>query len=235
VVVYFDPYLSDSVEAEHGALYHRQVAAPLAPAEVDDADFVLVSHGHIDHCDPDTLPALAQASPDCRFLAPGELRETLVGFGIAESRILAPSEKWIPLAEDLRVHPVPAAHPEIERDADGGLRYLGYVLECGGRRIYHAGDTSANAELIAALARLAPIHVAVLPVNELNFFRSRMGIVGNMSVREAFLLAEEIGAETLVPVHWDMFEPNSVHPEEVELLRQKLTPPFELRFAPAEI
>lgn len=234
-VCYFDPYLSDSVEAEHGPLYRRQVAPPMRPDAVIDADFVFITHGHIDHCDPETLPALAQASPDCRFLAPSELRKTLVGFGIAEDRILDPIEKWIPLASRVRVHPVPAAHPEIERDAQGALRCLGFVLDCGGRRVYHAGDTSPDQKLIDALRALAPIHVAVLPVNEFNFFRSQMGIVGNMSVREAFALAAEIGAELLTPVHWDMFAPNSVYPEEVELLFDKLAPPFDLRFQPEEL
>ena len=45
------------------------------------------------------------------------------------------------------------------------------------------------AGVIDALNALAPIAVAILPVNEFNFFRSRQGIVGNMSVREAFGLA----------------------------------------------
>ncbi len=234
-VCYFDPYLSNSVEAQHGPLYRRLVDRPISPEAVVDADLVLITHGHLDHCDPGTLPLLAEASPECRFLAPGELRQALVGFGIDESRILDPVEKWISLSPDLRVHPVPAAHPEIERDAEGALRALGFVLECGSRRIYHAGDTSPDQALIDALQALAPIHVAILPVNEPSFFRTRMGIIGNMSVREAFDLAREIDAELLTPVHWDMFAPNSVFPEEVELLFDKLAPPFDLRFRPEEL
>ena len=50
-----------------------------------------------------------------------------------------------------------------------------------------------------------------------------------MSVREAFQYAEEIGARTVIPIHWDMFEPNSVLPEEIELLYAKLQPDFRLR------
>ena len=234
IVLYVDPYLSDSVENVHGPEYRRQRPIPMAPAEVDDADYVLITHEHLDHCDPETLPAIAVASPECSFLAPRELRKTLLGFGIGEERILPADESWLSLGPGVQVHPVPAAHPAVERDGDGCLRYLGFVIDCGGKRIYHAGDTSPHEHVIEALNALAPIAVAILPVNEFNFFRSRKGIVGNMSVREAFGLAEEIGAEMVVPVHWDMFTPNCTYPEEIELIYDKLEPPFELCFEPSE-
>ena len=53
-----------------------------------------------------------------------------------------------------------------------------------------AGDTSVYEELLSCLKSVAPIDVAFLPVNE-GTFRDRRGIVGNMSVREAFELADE--------------------------------------------
>ena len=238
-VVYVDPYLSDSVEKIHGARYERMVSAPTRPEDIDDANYVLITHEHLDHCDPDTLPALAATSPNCLFLAPYEVGKALEGFGICEERILAPNETWLPLGSGVQVHPVPAAHPLVERDGNGFLRYFGYVIDCEGTRIYHAGDTSPHEHVIKSVCELGPIDVALLPVNEINFFRSRMGIVGNMSVREAFGLAIEIGAKTVVPIHWDMFEPNCVYPEEIQLVYEKMFPstqrPFALAFNPGEL
>jgi L-ascorbate metabolism protein UlaG (beta-lactamase superfamily) len=234
-VVYIDPYLSDAVEECEGALYRRQTPAPFEARSVRDADWVLISHGHLDHCDPAALPEIARASPDCLFLGPNEIRSVLGDLGVPEHRIVEPKECWLPLAEGLQLRPVPAAHPCVERDDEGQLRCLGFVLEHDGRRIYHAGDTSVHEQLIRELAALAPIHTALLPVNERNFFRDRLGITGNMSVREAFQLAEEIGVETLVPIHWDMFALNSVFPEEIFLLYEKLQPPFSLQLNPMEL
>ncbi|MBW2419719.1 MAG: MBL fold metallo-hydrolase [Deltaproteobacteria bacterium] len=248
-VVYLDPYLSDSVEESEGPRFRRLVPRPMAPEQIDDADFVLLTHAHMDHCDPGTLPQLAEASPLARFLGPAEVREALLDFGVDAGRILVPAEKWQALTPELRVYPVPAAHPELERDREGGARCLGFVLDYVGnrdagnrdagnrdeRRIYHAGDTSPCHELIRVLRSLRPLHVGLIPVNECSFFKERLGIVGNMTLREAFLLAEEIGVETLVPIHWDMFAPNSVSREEIELLYGELAPPFELSIDPVEL
>jgi L-ascorbate metabolism protein UlaG (beta-lactamase superfamily) len=56
-----------------------------------------------------------------------------------------------------------------------------------------------------------------------------------MSVREAFQMAAELGATTLVPIHWDLFAPNSVFREELLLLYDLLRPPFRMMLNPANL
>ena len=232
-VVYVDPYLSDYVEQMEGAELRRLVPAPLAPDEVRDGDWVLVTHAHIDHCDPLTLVPLAQSSPRCRFVGPEPVLEALRKHGIDGRRLQRADEKrWLPLGEGLKVIAVPAAHPVIARGADACAQCVGYVMEYRGRRIYHAGDTSVADELLASLRRLAPIEVAFLPVNERNYFRDRRGIIGNMSIREAFGLADEVGIGTVVPVHWDMFAPNCVPRQEIELAYRLLKPACAMKIRP---
>ncbi len=41
----------------------------------------------------------------------------------------------------IRFTGVPAAHNDIERDEKGKCRFMGYVIEAGGKKIYHSGDT----------------------------------------------------------------------------------------------
>lgn len=233
--LFIDPYLSDSVEKAEGPDMRRLARPPLAPSEVRDADWVLVTHAHIDHCDPDTLLPLAEASPNCNFLAPYEARDHILRWGLSAERVRKAREEWLALGPDLRVHAVPAAHPGLERDSEGDPRCVGYVVEFQGRRFYHAGDTSPSEETLKALKSLRPIETVFLPVNEANFFRARRNIVGNMSVREAFGMAQELGARVLVPMHWDMFAPNSVFPEEVDLLHDRLKPPFEILWKPEAV
>jgi len=233
--VYLDPYLSNSVQELDAPDLERRVPLPFTPGSVVDADWVLVTHEHIDHCDPQTLPQVASASPQARFIGPAPVLRRLQEWGIAETRLRLAIEDWMELREGLRVRAIAAAHPEIERDAQGRLNCVGYLIEYAGKRIYLAGDTAVRQEIIDTLVALGPVHTAFLPVNEQNFFRARRGIIGNMSVREAFHFAAEIGVQQVVAVHWDMFAANAVDPEEIRLVHRQMKPGFRLHLTPTFI
>jgi len=234
-IVYIDPYLTNRVAELEGADLHRLVPVPVAPGDISDAHWILISHIHLDHCDIGTLLPMCKASPKAQILCPREVALTLRKEGLGEDRVHIAEERWHSLCGSATVMPVPASHPALERDDAGYLRYVGYVIEHGGRRIYHAGDTSVEQAIIDRIKELAPIDVVFLPVNERNFYRERRGIIGNMSVREAFLFGEEIGARVVVPMHWDMFAPNSVYPEEIELVYARMRPGFEMKLQPTSV
>ncbi len=221
-VIYIDPYLSNSVQELHSRDLVRQVPIPYPPEQVEDADWILITHEHTDHCDPQTLPALAAASPRAVFFGPAPVCQLLTSWGIAPNRVRSPGEDWVELTPNLSLRAMPAAHPEIERGSDGNWRYLGYLVKLTNEVLYFAGETRVTDDLLTALHSAKPIHTAFLPVNEINFFRNRKEIIGNMSVREALGLAEELGIEQVVATHWDMFATNSVYPEEICLVHERM-------------
>jgi L-ascorbate metabolism protein UlaG (beta-lactamase superfamily) len=234
-VVYVDPYLSNSVQRLDAPDLERLIPVPALPESIIDADWVLLTHEHIDHCDPDTLPVLARASENARFMGPAPVLDLLREWGIAGERLSLAAEAWADLATGLQVHAVPAAHPAHERDPNGRSRYVGYVIGSNGSRLYLAGDTGVTEQLIECLQRLKPINCAFLPVNEQNFFRARRGIIGNMSVREAFQLADELGVKVVIPMHWDMFAANSVAIDEIRAVYEQMQPGFRLLMQPDHI
>lgn len=235
VTVYIDPYLSDAVEKADGPDFRRLVPIWKLPGLVRDADWVLITHSHMDHCDLDTLLPISRSSHRCRFVGPKDVRAILAARGIAATRLVPAVHQWLDLGEDLRVHPVVAAHPDLRFDEDGASHCVGYVIEYRERRIYHAGDTLLNESVLRAVRALMPIEVAILPVNERNYYRDSRGIIGNMSVREAFQFAADIEAATLVPVHWDMFALNAVHREELETFHRLERPPYSLSLNPVRL
>ena len=228
LTVLVDPYLSNSVQELEAPDLVRQVPIPYQPHELTSVDWVLITHDHMDHCDPHTLPALAKASPQARFVGPLAVRRQLEQWGIAQERILPTPVAELDLGEELTVQAMPAAHPKIRLDQNGQLLAVGYLFRRQDKNLYLAGDTAVCDELLAALKLAAPIDTALLPGNEDNFFRRRMGIVGNMSIREAFGLAAEVGIEKVAPVHWDMFAVNSTSPKEIEAVYASTPWPFEL-------
>ena len=231
-VIYIDPYLSNSVQELDSADLVRLTPILIDPDNIRDANWVLITHDHIDHCDPHTLPRIAAASPNCMFIGPSTVLANLATWGVPVERLLALEKGWMRLADGLQLHHVPAAHPEIDIDQRGLPKCVGYVIEYQEKRMYFAGDTGLCDELVDALIRLSPLDTAFLPVNEQNYFRRKHGIIGNMSVREAFGLAQVLGIKQVVPVHWDMFISNSVFKEEIEVIHEKMDMGFRLLMNP---
>lgn len=228
LTVLVDPYLSNSVQELDSPDLVREVPILYNPSELVGVDWVLITHEHMDHCDPHTLPILAEANPKARFMGPLSVREQLADWGISEKRIHKASPNDYVLGNNLQVHSVPAAHPKVRLDKDNQPHTVGYLFKYKNKIFYLAGDTAVCDELIRELKQIGPIDLALLPVNEDNYFRRRRGIVGNMSIREAFGLAAEVGIKSVVPVHWDMFSVNSTSPAEIKAVYDSTKWPFNL-------
>ena len=237
--IYVDPYLSNSVAELVNKNFQRLTDPPMTPSSVTNADWVLITHDHMDHCDPKTLPQLAKASPKAHFLAPKPCLSAMKSWGIDPARLhLATdmAENMVHhLTDSISLTVIPAAHPTIERDLQGHPRFVGFVLNIANHRIYLSGDTSANFEVMSAAKAAGPLHTAFLPVNEANFFRDLDGIIGNMSLREAFGFATEIGCQNVVPVHWDLFDGNEVTPQEIEAVYRRHSFAFHIHMIPPTI
>jgi L-ascorbate 6-phosphate lactonase len=173
---------------------------PLAQA-AEGVDVLLVTHEHLDHLDLSFLPTVLERSPSVLVVLPAPLVELgdVIELGGVELRV------------------VPAHHGVTMEDAygDGSAvggrpRFVGYVLGAT-RRVYHAGDTIVTDELRGALRNL-DVEVALLPINGRDPEREARGIVGNMNAAEAVELALELGAQQLLPYHWDGFTGNTVPP-----------------------
>jgi L-ascorbate metabolism protein UlaG (beta-lactamase superfamily) len=213
--VFCDPFLS----AHDGRTWQSPIdAAGLAR----EADVVLVSHEHIDHLDRPTLQAAA-AQSHFTLVVPRPLREEAIALGISPERVIGAQPEETITLEGIRVHPVPARHGVNVSDAynfgedlsNGQVRYLGYVVELGGERLYHAGDCIPYEGQIERLRALRP-SVACLPINGRDFYReTERNLVGNMDFREAARLAADIGTEVLVPMHWELFAHNRGFPRDL--------------------
>lgn len=193
----------------------RRYESGLAAARAEGVDAVLVTHEHRDHLDTESAPAIAAASPGAVFVVPTPIVDMVTELGIGAERVVGLQPGGTLEVAGLTIRAVPAMHGVTMADAygfggsisDGLVRFLGYVLDAGGTRVYHAGDTIAFDGMDAMLRELA-IDLAMLPINGRDPAREARGIVGNLTEREAAWLADAIGAEAVVPMHHDLFERN---------------------------
>jgi L-ascorbate metabolism protein UlaG (beta-lactamase superfamily) len=233
LLVCVDPYLTDSVAERHGELFRRRFPAPVLPGQLADLRWIFLTHAHEDHTDLATLLPLLQAAPQAMVAAPRECRELLTAAGVPRARMAQPGPGWTSLDRGLQVRAVPAAHLNLEVHETGEWRCVGYLFRWAEGLLYHAGDTVPHPAILQALENERAPGWALLPVNERNYFRAARGIIGNMSVREAFEFAEVIGARHLVPLHWDLFPGNGTSVEEIRLLHRQLAPRLELQLLTA--
>src|SRR5690606_40201862 len=66
-------------------------------------------------------------------------------------------------------------------------------------------------ELISDIKSYRP-HIAILPINGQDYFRTSRWIIGNMNYRDAVDFGVTIGADMILPVHYDMFANNRENP-----------------------
>jgi L-ascorbate metabolism protein UlaG (beta-lactamase superfamily) len=203
-----DPYLSDSLTKKYEATdkpHVRLTERVVDPARLDFINVVTSSHNHTDHLDAETLLPLIAANPNLKLVIP-EVNRAFV----AERLHCDPA--W-PIGLDIgrstyvsgyRIEAVPAAHEQLSAE------YVGYVIEAGRVRIYHAGDTVLY-EGMADRLRPLKVDIALLPINGSSPERR---VAGNLNGREAAQLAYDIGAKTAIPMHYDMFTFNTASPDE---------------------
>ncbi|HVU69090.1 MAG TPA: MBL fold metallo-hydrolase [Ktedonobacteraceae bacterium] len=208
-IAYIDPYLSDAIAESGGPA--RRFALPMNPATIQHANVVFATHEHADHADGATLGPLLAASPQATLVTSPQGREIALQAGVASTRIVVPRLGERITQGALTYTAIPAAHYAYEVDRAGHSRWMGFLIECNGVTLYHAGDTILIPEILAALAGQR-IDLALLPINGRDFFRERREIVGNLWPREAVELAVAINAGVLIGIHNDLFESNRVNP-----------------------
>jgi L-ascorbate metabolism protein UlaG (beta-lactamase superfamily) len=164
-----------------GIVYVDPYRAPSGPP----ADIVLITHDHFDHFSRDDLRGLI--SQGTRVVAPATVAEQLKGPAVS----IAPGES-VDVA-GMEVTAV-AAYNTNKTDSSGKLfhpkeaGWLGYVIETGGRRIYHSGDT----DVIPEMDQAAGVDVALLPVSGTYV----------MTAAEAAEAARRIAPKLAIPMHW---------------------------------
>lgn len=224
----FDPYLSDALTHKYAGTdkpHVRMSEQVIDPARLDFIDLVTSSHNHTDHLDADTLKPLLAANPGIRLVIPEANRAFVAGrLGCAEDFPVGMDDTFVKDIAGFRFYGIPAAHDTVERDALGQCRYLGYVVEFGGYRVYHSGDTLWFAGLAERLMPFA-VDVALLPIN--GHWPERR-VAGNLSAAEAARLGHEIGAGCVIPHHYHLFEFNTEDPAVFEQEARRQGTPYRV-------
>lgn len=226
--VLLDPYLSDSLTKKYAATdkpHTRMSELVIKPELLKNILAVTSSHNHTDHLDAETLVPLLKNNPSIKFIIPEANRDFVAErvkckkefpTGLNDSR----SET----IDGFTFHGIPAKHNEIERDKNGNLKYMGYVIGFGKFTIYHSGDTLWFDGMVDLLKSFA-VDVAILPVNG---NKTERKVAGNLDVKEAAELANAINAKFVIPCHYDMFSFNTADINDFIREADKIGQPYKV-------
>lgn len=152
----------------------------------EKADVILVTHGHADHCSPETIMKIQKENSV--IIAPENCSKRVKG----DVRSLKPGEETE--IDGIKIRAVEAYNHKRFRPSGRPWHPkgygVGYLIKTEGKTIYHAGDT----DLIPEMNKLGSVDVALLPTGD-------KYTMDNAEAADAALL---IKPKTVIPMHtWD--------------------------------
>jgi len=198
--------LIDPVFATRLILLRRQRRAGVRVKDLPAIDAVLLTHAHMDHLNRPSLRAVVKemrrrgrVAP--LVIVPNGVEDLVADLGFSKVVEL----KWWESAEvyGLKVTATPARHWGARLFNDTNRGFGGYVLEAeGAETVYHSGDTAYFGGFAEIGRKLSP-RIALLPIGAYSpdSYRSV-----HTSPEEALQGFMDVGAETMVPMHYNTFK-----------------------------
>jgi len=190
-------FLIDPLFSPHaGWFYRRSLPPPMSIDQLPDITAVLVTHNHYDHLDADVYRSLGD---EVTVVAPLGMSRWMRQRGCTHVIEL----QWWQQTEvgGLRITLVPACHWSRRGVFDTNrVLWGGYVVEGGGRSVYHSGDSAWFDGFTVIGQRFPGLDAAMLPIGGYQpaWFMEHYHLNPEQAGR-AFL---ELGARRLVPMHW---------------------------------
>lgn len=175
--ILFDPFISPN-----------ELARTINVEKVN-ADFILQSHGHVDHF-ADLIPVAKRTG--ATVVSSWEITEWLKKKGIDKVHPMNIGGSWE--FGFGKVKMVLAVHSNSLPDGSYGGTAAGFIIEAEGKRIYYAGDTALTNDMKLIGEYWRP-DVALLPIGN-NF---------TMSIDDAVIAADFIQCKNIIGMHYDTF------------------------------
>lgn len=189
------------------------------------ASVALLTHLHIDHADPNALAlALRNGAPifrpahatgnDADLALTAHSESEFNKYNLAVEIVMEWEERNV---GPFRIFSAPAV--------DGfGDPQLSWIIECGGYRIIHAGDTLFHGFWWRIVNKFGPFDVAFLPINApiVDFppLQPMSTVEAVMTPEQAAVAAHILKAKSVVPIHFDSMHKPPIYVETADALNR---------------
>ena len=174
----FDPFITPNPRASSVNINEIRV------------DYVLLSHGHQDHCAD--LEKIFQVNPGATLISSFELVTYFGERGIQGHPMNTGGHWTFDFGQLKCVH---AVHSNKLPDGEYGGPCMGFVLHNDHGTLYFAGDTALTMDMQLIPRICPPITVAILPIGD-NF---------TMGIDDAVIASEFVNCNKIIGCHYDTF------------------------------
>jgi L-ascorbate metabolism protein UlaG (beta-lactamase superfamily) len=173
----FDPFITPNELAKH-----------INPDKIE-ADYILQSHGHVDHI-ADTVRIAKRTG--AKVITSWEIHGWLNAQGVTNTHPMNTGGKWN--FGDFLLKCVVAQHSSGLPDGSYGGNPLGFLVMSSNGNFYYSGDTALTLDM-QLIPNWTSLDFAVLPIGD-NF---------TMDATDASVCAGMVKCKTVVGVHYDTF------------------------------
>ncbi len=230
-----DPMLSQRASPLQFFGPQRMHAPPVSLARLEGIDAVVISHDHYDHLDMDTVLQLARGGS--HFYVGLGIGAHLQSWGVPLTHIH--EMDWWDKAEikGVEIHNTPARHYSGRKRMDDSTLWSSWMIKSAGYAVYYSGDTGYGPHFGEIRRRLGAPDLTLMKVGA--YGHSWLDI--HMDPESAVQAQRDLGAATLLPVHWATFnlsyhawvEPiertlAAARAHDVQVITPRVGEPFEL-------
>lgn len=199
-----DPVWSDKAGIHLGFNWtigpKRHTRPALKMEDLGKVDLIILSHAHLDHFDVPTLKKLVH--PETVVITPENTSRLLRSMAFSHVLELSAGQSTNPLPDkDLMVRAIPVRHWGNRYPWNRKYCYQGYLLSKKDTCLFFAGDTAYTPEF-ARLRQWGKIDVAFIPIGAYEPAQLQRA---HCTPEQAWQMFRDMGAEKLVPIHWDTF------------------------------
>ena len=198
VRVLTDPVLSKRVSPFQFIGPARLHPVPLAIADLQNIDAVVISHDHFDHLDMDTIQQLARGGT--HFFVGLGIGAHLERWGVPAAQVH--DMDWWERAEfrGVIIHCTPARHYSGRKSMDNSTLWSSWMLKGPSHSVYFSGDSGYANHFKEVRERIGAPELALIKIGAYGAWETI-----HMTPESAIQAHRDLGATTLLPVHWATF------------------------------
>lgn len=185
------------------SLIKRQVGLACEIDAIKGIDYILLSHGHRDHFDKNTLQTIFKNNPNVEAFVPLELQHYF-----DENNIKNQQAGWyqkFKTENNIEIYFMPAKHWNRRGIFDFNKNLWGsFILKANGKTIYFSGDTAYGEHFKEVNTFFGEIDYCLMPIGA---YKPEYFMKGShMNPTEALDAYKDLKGKTFIPMHYGTYD-----------------------------